>query len=105
VARGSLRAPLARLTPGDRSAHQRASTDKSLKNHGRSGSRHNGGHKHDSPLILLMFSRQNIPCAGEYSDLLPSTNSPANITGLEGCAENQAAEIKNSGKSCRGERR
>ena len=48
---------------GHRRAHGQASTDKLLKNHDCCGSRHNGGHKPLSPLILLMFSHQNIPCA------------------------------------------
>jgi hypothetical protein len=40
---------------GDLITRGRASTDKLLKNHDCRGSRHNGGHKPLSPLILLMF--------------------------------------------------
>jgi hypothetical protein len=50
-------------TPVTHIAHGRASTDKLLKNHGCRGSRHNGGYNRISPLILLMFFDQNIPCA------------------------------------------
>ena len=39
------------------------STEKLLKNHGRSGSRHNGEHKPLLTLILLMFIRYDSPCA------------------------------------------
>jgi hypothetical protein len=46
--------------------HGQASTDKLLKNHDCRGSRHNGGHKPLSPLILLMFLHQGIPCAMVY---------------------------------------
>src|SRR5215475_8727766 len=59
-------------------AHGRASTDELLKNLGRSGSRHNGGHKLLLLLILLMFFRHVIPCA---MVLRPMARSPR-CTGL-----------------------
>src|SRR5215475_6245774 len=66
---GSHLAPVAFQRP-----HGRASTDKLLKNHGCCGSRHNGGHKPLSPLILLTFFDQNIHLRdglAAYSVILP----------------------------------
>jgi len=58
----------------------RASTDKLLENFGRNGSRHNDGHNTHLALMLLMFLRQNIPCAVVLRLIRALLGEPSDVT-------------------------